>query len=66
MTKKNELEDKKLEAIEILRELETLLTERISDAHQVKGMMQCRHAYCYYRDHVWRAVRLLNGENEYL
>lgn len=66
MAKKDEVEDKKFEAIEILRELETLLTDRISDLHEVKGGMQSRHAYCYYRDHVWRAVRLLNGKDEYL
>ena len=30
-------------------ELEQLLTERISDLHEIKGMMQARHAYIFYR-----------------
>ena len=33
--------------------LEQLLTERISDLHEVKGGMQARHAYIYYRKLVW-------------
>jgi len=53
-------EDKNIkEAIETLDELQKLLTERISDLHEVKGGMQARHAYCYYRKYVWDAINLL-------
>jgi len=31
------------------KELEDLLTERISDLYEIKGAMQARHAYIYYR-----------------
>lgn len=34
---------------EDFKELEDLLTERISDMYEIKGMMQARHAYIYYR-----------------
>jgi len=33
----------------LFKELEDLLTDRISDCHEIKGMMQCRHAYIFYR-----------------
>ncbi len=59
MAKEMTKEEKIKEAISILAELETLLTDRISDLHQVKGGMQSRHAYCYYRKHVWDAKHLL-------
>lgn len=59
MSKEMTKEEKIKEAISILAELETLLTDRISDLHQVKGGMQSRHAYSYYRKHVWEAKRLL-------
>jgi len=38
-----------------IQELDQLLTERISDLHQVKGGMQARHAYIFYRNLVWQA-----------
>ena len=34
---------------EQMKELEELLTERISDFYQVKGLVQARHAYVFYR-----------------
>ena len=37
------------EVFENIGELESLLTERISDLHEIKGMMQARHAYIFYR-----------------
>jgi ACT domain-containing protein len=37
-----------------IQELDQLLTERISDLHQVKGGMQSRHAYIFYRNLVWQ------------
>lgn len=47
--------DKVNEITEALNDLEKLLTERISDLHDVKGGMQARHAYCYYRQLLWSA-----------
>lgn len=43
------------EAYEALQSLSQQMDERISDLHQVKGAMQARHAYCYYREKVWKA-----------
>ncbi len=37
------------ELMEDFQELEKLLTERISDMYEIKGMMQARHAYIFYR-----------------
>lgn len=37
------------ESFAINKELEDLLTERISDLHKVKGGKQARHAFIYYR-----------------
>jgi len=36
-----------------IHELDKLLTERISDMHDVKGYMQARHAYVLYRARLW-------------
>lgn len=35
--------------LEKVDELESLLTERIADMYKVKGFMQARHAYIFYR-----------------
>jgi hypothetical protein len=59
MAKEMTQQEKVKEAISILNELEKLLDERIVDLHQIKGMMQSRHAYCYYRKYVWDAIRML-------
>ena len=51
------LDTKKLDnALEILDDLSKLLDDRISDLYQVKGGMQSRHAYMFYRDKVWNAI----------
>ena len=51
---KYEIEDHKTRAIlEKYDELDKLLTERISDLHEIKGMMQARHAYIFYRKLLW-------------
>lgn len=42
-----------------IEELQDLLTDRISDLHEIKGMMQARHAYIFYR-------KLLYGINDKL
>ena len=44
---------------EVIDSLDKLLTERISDLHEVRGEMQSRHAYCYYRSLVWEAKYLM-------
>jgi hypothetical protein len=53
---KYEIEKEKVDYFfEAVRELETLLTERISDLHNVEGAMQARHAYIFYRRVLWDA-----------
>jgi hypothetical protein len=47
------------EAFEILDDLTKLMDDRISDLYQIKGAMQARHAYIYYRSLVWKAVEEL-------
>jgi len=42
-----------------LKELEDLLTERIVDLYEVKGGMQARHAYVFYRERVQRIKELV-------
>jgi hypothetical protein len=59
MAKEMTKEEKVKDAVELLEELSKLLDERIVDLHQIKGMMQSRHAYCYYRKYVWDALHLL-------
>lgn len=59
MTENNE---KLKKALFILNELERLLTDRISDLYEVRGGMQSRHAYCYYREHVVDAINLLKTQ----
>mgnify|MGYP003633002606 CR=1 FL=1 len=54
------IKEKKLEEfVETINELEKLLTQRISDLHEVKGGVQSRHAYCYYRKLLWEAKYLI-------
>ena len=45
---------------ESVHELEILLDERIVDLHEVKGAMQARHAYCFYREKLWEVKRYIN------
>lgn len=40
-------------------ELDKLLTERISELHEVKGGMQGRHAYLYYRSLLWETRNMV-------
>ena len=44
---------------EVIDDLEVLLTDRISDLHEVKGGMQARHAYVLYRKLLWEAKYLM-------
>ena len=52
---------------QITNDLDKLLTERISDLYEVKGGMQSRHAYMYYRDKLHEATNLIqeNSSVEY-
>ena len=43
----------------VVNDLETLLTERISDLHEVKGGVQARHVYILYRNLLWEAKYLM-------
>jgi hypothetical protein len=55
--------DKKIDnALYELDELLKLLTERISDLHEVKGGMQARHAYVLYRKYVWDIIKILKSD----
>jgi len=47
------------ETIELIKELDDLLTERIEDFYQVKGMVQARHAYIFYRKLLWEIKEIL-------
>jgi hypothetical protein len=49
------------EAIQILDDLRKLLDDRVEDLYQVKGGMQARHAYMFYREKVWEAIDKLKS-----
>ncbi len=51
--------EKAKEFFEVVNDLEKLLTERISDLHDVRGGTQSRHAYIYYRSLLWSAKNLI-------
>jgi hypothetical protein len=54
------LDANKLEnVLDILDDLAKLLDDRVSDLYQIKGGMQSRHAYIFYREKVWNAMREL-------
>jgi hypothetical protein len=47
-------DNKKMTAVlDDIKDLDKLLTERIADLHEIKGMMQARHAYVLYRERLW-------------
>lgn len=48
------------EFFEIIDELEKLLSERIIDTYEVKGLQQARHAYVLYRKLLWEAKSIIN------
>ena len=49
------------EALETLDELAKFLDDRVSDLYQVKGAMQARHCYIFYRSKVWEAMKSLKS-----
>lgn len=56
--------DKAKDFFELVDELESLITERISDLHEVKGGKQARHAYILYRKILWEAKYLIQDNLE--
>jgi len=57
---KQQIDSKKVqEFFDTIAKLERLLDERIVDLHEVKGGMQSRHAYCYYRELLWTAKYIM-------
>ena len=53
---KYQIEDKNVQDFnEIIDSLEKLLTERITELHEVKGAMQSRHVFVFYRTLLWEA-----------
>ena len=50
--------------IDNIDELSKLLDERIVDLHNIKGAMQARHAYIFYRKLVWNIRDGLNNHIE--
>jgi hypothetical protein len=61
--KKPEKDENLAEAYETLEDLSKFLDDRISDLHNVKGGMQSRHCYIFYRSHVWDAMSKLKKLN---
>ena len=51
--------DKVKDFFDAVGDLEKLLTERISDLHEVRGGIQARHAYILYRQLLWEAKDLM-------
>lgn len=59
---KYEIENQKAkELLEKVVEFEKLLTERIVELHEIKGMMQARHAYIFYRKLLWEIKELFES-----
>ena len=40
-------------ALDTIKTLDDLMTERIEELHKIQGMQQARHAYIYYRSLLW-------------
>ena len=57
--KTKKVDEKKIEAVEILEQLEEYLTERIWELYEKKGGQQERQALTLYRDNVFKAISLL-------
>jgi hypothetical protein len=47
-------------ALELLDDLAKMMDDRIVELHKVQGGQQTRHAYIFYREKVWNAMRELN------
>lgn len=54
--------DKTDEVLEKIKDLDDLLTDRISDFHEVKGAMQARHVYMYYRKLLWEIRDIIESK----
>jgi len=61
-----EIDKAKLDiALKKMYQLENLLDERISDLHEVKGGMQSRHAYIFYREKLKEAREIIIENKKY-
>lgn len=47
-------------ALELLDDLAKMMDDRIVELHKAQGGQQARHAYIFYREKVWNAMRELN------
>jgi len=47
----------KQEAIDELEDLQKMLTDRISELHEVKGGQCARHAFVFYRDKIYSILK---------
>ena len=47
-------------ALELLDDLAKMMDDIIVELHKVQGGQQARHAYIFYREKVWNAMRELN------
>jgi hypothetical protein len=63
--KKIQKDENLTEAHEILNDLSKFLDDRISDLHNVKGGMQSRHCYIFYRSQVWEAMSKLKNSKQF-
>ena len=52
------------DSFDVIDGLEKLLTERISELHQVKGAMQERHVFVFYRKLLWEAKHIISKNLE--
>lgn len=63
--KKVEKDENLAEAYETLDDLSKFLDDRVSDLHNVKGGMQARHCYIFYRSQVWDAMSKLKKSKQF-
>jgi hypothetical protein len=47
-------------ALELLDDLAKMMEDRIVELHKAQVGQQARHAYIFYREKVWNAMRELN------
>ena len=63
--KKVEKDQNLADAYETLEDLSKFLDDRVSDLHNVKGGMQARHCYIFYRKQVWEAMDKIKNYKQF-
>lgn len=63
--KKIEKDQDLADAYETLEDLSKFLDDRVSDLHNVKGGMQARHCYIFYRKQVWEAMDKIKNSKQF-